>query len=941
MDSPDFDIRLIGRSAELDLLDTEVQRADAGELRVVLIEGGAGVGKTRLMEEAVRLAGAGTVVLRSRSARVGTTTSFGAWLEAVDGFRAARTRVAASLPVIPVGASRHVILEGLTQVLVELARTDRVVMAMDDIHHADDSSWEALRYVSRRLREHRLAILLTARPEGLRLNPVATDVLISLADGGQLHRMPLEPLSLEEMEDLAATAVVAAQGAGAVVPRRLATWLMERSLGHPLFALSLLRTLLAEGADLTAPHLSDLPSSLRERVSLDLHRLTDRQREVLEVMAVIDRRSDPAEITAALDGSVVALMPILDDLIASGLIEMATATGSYQIKHPLIQEAVYELIGPGRRMLLHRSVARMLRHRSAWGEAAGHFARAAPLADNETLEVLCEAIRRAEDQDLYREALAILEGLLEVLPEDDRRWMRVFDSLSWTAEWVIGHLAEGDARTAIEALRRVERVAPENDLLRGNLNLYLATLHSIGTGEIDLAETRCRAAIDHFERAGAGSDRLLAENEMVWIQAARGQTASAVKLVDQLLARADLDRTSRMHLAGSAGFSLTTLGRLEEAAEMFAIACRLAERDENIYRRLWVISQRSVAKALAGRLREGVADLEEALATDPARAGDALAFERMAQLSWLAGEFDDCLRWIEESQARRAVRGSKRRAWGLAFAARAHGELGMTTHADRVLSLGAETYSDGDVFGFGTWIEWSRAVVSHQSGDLDGARRHFRLAATQLEAIQAAPYLVLLLFDWADLEFDRGGAGHDVLEELVDVATGVSGELVPALIDTAQALLAGDDRGTGPDWLESAGYLTHALIAFDLHARQAAGEERRSRHQEVAAKAMRMGAVWRRDRAIRRLSEMGRGGRRAASSVLGPEALTAREREVVRLAAQGHTAREIAEQLLIGTRTVESHLARAYPKLGVASKRELVTRADDLGLVRREGRSST
>ncbi len=66
--------------------------------------------------------------------------------------------------------------------------------------------------------------------------------------------------------------------------------------------------------------------------------------------------------------------------------------------------------------------------------------------------------------------------------------------------------------------------------------------------------------------------------------------------------------------------------------------------------------------------------------------------------------------------------------------------------------------------------------------------------------------------------------------------------------------------------------------------------------------------------------------------MLGPGSLTRREREVARLAASGMTAKEIAAALFVGERTVESHLASSYAKLGVSSKLELVRRAPELGL---------
>lgn len=77
---------------------------------------------------------------------------------------------------------------------------------------------------------------------------------------------------------------------------------------------------------------------------------------------------------------------------------------------------------------------------------------------------------------------------------------------------------------------------------------------------------------------------------------------------------------------------------------------------------------------------------------------------------------------------------------------------------------------------------------------------------------------------------------------------------------------------------------------------------------------------------------MGTRGRKAAGAILGADALTPREREVAGLAVEGLTAREIAERLFIGRRTVETYLATAYAKLGVGSRLELVRRATELKL---------
>jgi DNA-binding CsgD family transcriptional regulator len=128
------------------------------------------------------------------------------------------------------------------------------------------------------------------------------------------------------------------------------------------------------------------------------------------------------------------------------------------------------------------------------------------------------------------------------------------------------------------------------------------------------------------------------------------------------------------------------------------------------------------------------------------------------------------------------------------------------------------------------------------------------------------------------------------------------------------------------------GYLGRAL---DVLGRSLADTDRagaRDALRQAAETFEAGGALWRRDRALAALGQLGGAGRRMAGAVRGADSLTRREREVASLAAQGHSAKEIATRLGIGERTVETHLARAYAKLGLASKIDLVRRAEELGL---------
>jgi DNA-binding CsgD family transcriptional regulator len=84
------------------------------------------------------------------------------------------------------------------------------------------------------------------------------------------------------------------------------------------------------------------------------------------------------------------------------------------------------------------------------------------------------------------------------------------------------------------------------------------------------------------------------------------------------------------------------------------------------------------------------------------------------------------------------------------------------------------------------------------------------------------------------------------------------------------------------------------------------------------------GTSWRREAVLAELNNLGKPGQRAAASCLGPDALTIREHEVAALAAQGLSAKAIGQQLHIGERTVETHIAHVYAKLDVQTRRDLV-----------------
>jgi DNA-binding CsgD family transcriptional regulator len=219
-----------------------------------------------------------------------------------------------------------------------------------------------------------------------------------------------------------------------------------------------------------------------------------------------------------------------------------------------------------------------------------------------------------------------------------------------------------------------------------------------------------------------------------------------------------------------------------------------------------------------------------------------------------------------------------------------------------------------------------------------------RPAVARLLDMHARPLAALVSFDLAEAAADAGdlAAATAAAEELDAVAE--CGPLYRgfAAAGSAWAALAGGDAERAVEAarravevLETTGCRAHLARAHYVLGRSLPAGERSeavAALEQAAAILERSGSRWRRQRAVEAMRRLGSTGRRAAAAALGPRSLTRREREVARLAATGMSAKEIAGALFVGERTVESHLASVYAKLGVESKLQLVRRATELGL---------
>jgi len=956
---------LVGRREQLGLLEDELARADEGNFRVVLLVGEAGVGKSRLARELMRRHPEATGLV-AQAYPLAASAAFGLWTEALDPFLAPLSddvvmelcggllddlaslfhRVAlvrGSVPARDPPLPR--LLQGLAGLLGNVLRRTPLVVLLDDVHFADASSWEALRYFARHLDDARLLVLATSRPAELARNDIAAPVLFGLDQDALLSRVELDPLGRPALTELT----------GAVIerpaPRALVDWVCARSQGNPLFAISLLRALIAEGGDLSAPHLSRLPVGLTERVTSELRRLDAPPQELLELMAVVGRPVSFGDLTAVTGRAFEDLGPILAELVKARIVVEDERSGelSYELQHPLVRDVVYQATSGAQRRLLHRQAARSLLQTGHLAEAALHFARSAERGDSEAVEVLLDAMRQAERREAYREALQLQAELVDLLPADDQRWLEVLEAMYARAEWLVDHRAETDAPVAVKALRAIDGLleGSSDHARRAIVKFRLANFLAWGIGDLEAAQEACLEARELFQRCGEERQTLLAVRELAWIKGLRGDLAGMGDDARALVDAADAagDRFVAMQGLAAVSYSANFSGALAEAETALRRAEVIAREDDKAYRLTIVLGGLALGLTLQGRPADGAALFEEAKAANPDYR-DSILVELEALVRWIAGDFAGSLAAAREALAWLPAATSRRRAPGPIYGAMSALEAGDESEAARLLERGRAMLGGGAWSFYLSGVHWADAIfVWHTQGPAE-CLAPLRAAGEELLAMESRPNAACVLFDLAEAAADAGdrAVAAQAAEDLTAVAEfiGLPGYWGMAAAASAWAAVADGEperaAAAARDAIElmsSTGWKAHLARCHYALGRSLSADGRAEAVASLeygAAILEKCGSTWRKDRCLETLRRLGTAGRRAAAAALGPGSLTRREREVARLAATGMSAREIAESLFVGKRTVETHLASVYAKLGVDSKLQLVRRATELGL---------
>lgn len=377
-------VPLVGRRAELDALEAELRAALNKTVRVVLIVGEIGIGKSRLWQEwSNRCENKDGVILETRCLDSTQALPFAplaqlfsradiarqlfsasspvapTWLahvaQLLPDIRVARPDLPA-LPILPPDEERRRVFEAFAQCLLALARP--LIIFVDDAHWADRATLDWLGFLAHRLRGQALLLVLAYRPEDASAHLVHLTAM--LGREGVTHRLPLSRLTPEE-----SAALIAMLGGDPNLAERA----QMQSAGNPYFLIELLRA---------AP--GDYPPALSELVRARLATLPEDARQIAQAASVIGLSFDFALLRRTSGRGEEETLNALDTLLnANVLVERER---QYDFAHPLVAAIVRDELSHARRAFLHRRAADALQATHAGhlpeiaGQLATHYAQA-------------------------------------------------------------------------------------------------------------------------------------------------------------------------------------------------------------------------------------------------------------------------------------------------------------------------------------------------------------------------------------------------------------------------------------------------------------------------------------------------------------------------------------------------------------------------------------
>jgi DNA-binding CsgD family transcriptional regulator len=916
---------LVEREEALGALRGVVDDAVAGRGAVAIVLGPAGIGKTALLD-ALCSSFAQARVLRARGWRLERDFSFGVVRQLTAGLdedavetllRAGGVGVTAVLDdaaVPPLRDKVFAVLTALSKGLAALAAERPLVVVVDDLHWADEATVRALDFLARRVEGSAIAIIMAMR-QG---EPVpAGSALESVYEIPGVRTVVPAPLSASGVAAMAHRRFPGMRIEDAFVAE-CATW----TSGNPLFLTEVFKQLAAKKPDAldgSEAH-GARPASLETLITSRISALDEAAAAVACAVAILGSRQ-PLNIV----GEFANLSTGEAERAIGRLTAASVLTGDLRFVHPLVESVVAEQIPASVRATRHRDAAAILaKHSAPAQEVAAHLLHCAVVGESWAAEALEVAANDALGRGAPEEAIALFERALREPVVVERRIRLTValaraESLQQRPE-ALAHLASA------ADLAPAGPVRAEIELQRARL-LGFAGLNSAASDALV-------AARDHLGDADSDLGWFIDAARILCASMTPGLSATIGPVVSNARGLPGDSPGERAALAAAA-FDLVKVGT--PIAELIPMVDRLTRPGRCSFSQSadgFTPVATTYTTLHLGLIRRSLAVsdalvVEAAAMSSPLLMSEALAARATAE--YRAGELVNA-----EADARAALKAANLVS-GLTPPIAMYALLQSLTEQGKV----AEAVAVGQTFEFPPQREDTPMAATAQSalgralvrsGEVEYGLQVLLASGKERDAVGAVSVSSAPWRLDAALALSQLGRREEATD-LADAAVATSSRAGNP-IDGGRALrvraLVGEQ--TDLDMLCAAAEMLRPTEAPLKYARALAdwgAAMRRAGYRADGRRALeealpiadRSGALPLTEYVTAELAAAGVSAR--ARGRHGPESLTPSERRIAALAAAGHTNREIADQLFVTVKNVEGHLAAAFRKLDISSRRQL------------------
>jgi ATP/maltotriose-dependent transcriptional regulator MalT len=937
---------LVGRESELQILEDLLEEARGGSSRFVVLAGEPGIGKSCVLAELARRADAADwLVLEGRATELERVFPFGLFVDAFDAYlesldarafgRLAADELEELASVFPAlrslqpdaaplttAAERFRAHQAARDLIERVAARRPLLLALDDVHWSDGASLELIGHLLRRAPEAAVLVVMTMR------SGQASSAFGAAVDeaerAGHCRPLLLQPLGPQDAKLLVAEV------------RADADLLYRESGGNPFYLLQLARS----------PAEVEVPPTITAAIAAELDALPEPTRTFAQAAAVV---GDPFDLDIAMATTPMsdeAALTALDELIACDVLRPATLPRHFRFRHPLVRKAIYAASPPGTRLVAHERAGAALEAQGAAATArAHHVAQSARHGDLAAVSVLREAgldaAQRAPSSAAFWFAAA-----LRILPPSTPPLERAGLLVALAgANGAVGRLE--DSRDALlEALD----LMPEDDLLAQARLVSACTTIELLLGRYEEANARLTNALAELEQpASAAGARVMMDLALNAFYGTNydGMRDWALEALD--VARPLGDRALLSATLGILALAESANGPAADAEAHCSEAAALIDAmgDDELAAWLDGLAHLCGAEYCLDRFDAAARHAERGLAVGRAT-GRGEFFPGMSQAwagtMWARGRLAEAAELVDGIiEAARLSDNALGLAWGLvnrAYVSLASGDI------DAALRESEEAV--------GLTHDMEPGVVSAWAGGVHGAAlaeagQHERAVELIVrscggEELPLVPgpfranFLEILtralLASGRLAEADRAAVCARRRAELfgLNVSTAVAERATAAVaLASGDAAAAAECALISADRADRAGARVEAAVSRTLAGRaliEAGEHDRAIAELERAAEELdACGARRHREAAERELRRLGRGVHRRSApgkqDATGLESLTGRELEVAELVVDRRTNPEIAAELFLSIKTVETHLRNIFRKLNVSSRVEV------------------